>query len=236
MTEFANFLTNGMPGGYSSLGGYGFNPYDPRPLPGGDGRPVLSPSGSSSGSGHRRGGQPRGGRHRHRDIRLDSRPGRRQRHRRHQADRGPGQPRRHHPDHRRSGHRRTAGAHGARRRDRARRDRRVRSSRPGDRRLPGTRQVLQRLHPVSRPRCAAGARIAVPPFDELADRRTTRSRVLRSKGATVDVIPALAGIGAGHSELRLQARPERLSGQPAAVGPRHSLAEIIAGNLATPGR
>jgi amidase len=51
MTEFANFLTNGMPGGYSSLGGFGFNPYDPRPLPGGDGRPVLSPGGSSSGPG-----------------------------------------------------------------------------------------------------------------------------------------------------------------------------------------
>lgn len=51
LTEFANFLTNGMPAGYSSLGGYGFNPYDPRPLPGGDGRPVLSPGGSSSGSG-----------------------------------------------------------------------------------------------------------------------------------------------------------------------------------------
>ena len=55
LTEFANFLTNGMPAGYSSLGGYGFNPYDPRPdprpLPQGDGRPVLSPGGSSSGSG-----------------------------------------------------------------------------------------------------------------------------------------------------------------------------------------
>jgi amidase len=51
LTEFANFLTNGMPAGYSSLGNYGFNPYDPRPLPGGDGRPVLSPGGSSSGSG-----------------------------------------------------------------------------------------------------------------------------------------------------------------------------------------
>src|SRR5262249_55480046 len=33
MTEFANFLTNGMPAGYSSLGGYGYNPYDPRPDP-----------------------------------------------------------------------------------------------------------------------------------------------------------------------------------------------------------
>jgi len=49
MTEFANFLTSGMPAGYSSLYSYGFNPYDPLPLPGGDGRPVLSPSGSSSG-------------------------------------------------------------------------------------------------------------------------------------------------------------------------------------------
>lgn len=51
LTEFANFVTSGMPAGYSSLGGYGFNPYDPVPLPGGDGRPRLSPSGSSSGSG-----------------------------------------------------------------------------------------------------------------------------------------------------------------------------------------
>ena len=51
LTEFANFLTINMPAGYSSLGGYGFNPYDPRELPGGDGRPVLSPGGSSSGSG-----------------------------------------------------------------------------------------------------------------------------------------------------------------------------------------
>ena len=55
LTEFANFLTNGMPAGYSSLGGYGFNPYDPRPIPppfpNADGRPVLTTGGSSSGSG-----------------------------------------------------------------------------------------------------------------------------------------------------------------------------------------
>jgi amidase len=55
LTEFANFLTNGMPAGYSSLGQYGYNPYDPRPdprpLPTGDGRPVLTPGGSSSGPG-----------------------------------------------------------------------------------------------------------------------------------------------------------------------------------------
>ena len=61
MTEFANFLTNGMPAGYSSLGGYGFNPYDPRPdprvaldallRPFNDGRPALTTGGSSSGPG-----------------------------------------------------------------------------------------------------------------------------------------------------------------------------------------
>jgi len=61
LTEFANFLTNGMPAGYSSLGGYGYNPYDPRPDPRtgldglgrplNDGRPALTPGGSSSGTG-----------------------------------------------------------------------------------------------------------------------------------------------------------------------------------------
>lgn len=50
LSEFANFLTNGMPAGYSSLNGYTFNPYNPFPLPDGDGRPILSPGGSSSGS------------------------------------------------------------------------------------------------------------------------------------------------------------------------------------------
>lgn len=55
LTEFANFLTNGMPAGYSSLGGYVLDPYDPRPVPKGlpnsDGRQALSPGGSSSGPG-----------------------------------------------------------------------------------------------------------------------------------------------------------------------------------------
>ena len=56
LTEFANFVTSGMPGGYSSLGGYGFNPFDLRLALDSDGnvrdgRPLLSPSGSSSGSG-----------------------------------------------------------------------------------------------------------------------------------------------------------------------------------------
>src|ERR1700754_2885535 len=41
LTEFANFMTSGMPSGYSSLGGQVLNPYDI----------AASPSGSSSGSG-----------------------------------------------------------------------------------------------------------------------------------------------------------------------------------------
>ncbi len=57
MTELANWVAGApyrMPGNYSSLAGYAFNPYDPRrdPRPGvGDGMPVLSPGGSSSGIG-----------------------------------------------------------------------------------------------------------------------------------------------------------------------------------------
>src|SRR5262249_57272693 len=61
MAEFANVLANGTPAGYSSLGGYGYSPYDPRPdpraildalgRPVNDGRPALTPGGSSSGPG-----------------------------------------------------------------------------------------------------------------------------------------------------------------------------------------
>jgi amidase len=54
MTELANYVANGMPGNYSSLGGQGMNPYDARrdPREGRfDGRPVLGTGGSSSGIG-----------------------------------------------------------------------------------------------------------------------------------------------------------------------------------------
>lgn len=54
MTELANWVTTGMPTNYSSLGGFGFNPYDPRRDPRTtvfDGRPVLQTGGSSSGIG-----------------------------------------------------------------------------------------------------------------------------------------------------------------------------------------
>ena len=57
MTELANWVAGGptpMPGNYSALGGYGMNPYDPRPDPRpgfNDGRPALNTGGSSSGIG-----------------------------------------------------------------------------------------------------------------------------------------------------------------------------------------
>ena len=54
MTEMANWMVLGMPNNYSALGGYAFNPYDPRrdPRPGrNDGRGVLPTGSSSSGGG-----------------------------------------------------------------------------------------------------------------------------------------------------------------------------------------
>jgi amidase len=56
LTELANWVAgnpNAMPGNYNAVGGFAFNPYDPRPDPRdtGDGRPVLGTGGSSSGIG-----------------------------------------------------------------------------------------------------------------------------------------------------------------------------------------
>jgi amidase len=59
MTELANWVSDDMPGNYSAVGNYGYNPYDPRPdprsgldargYPFNDGRPALATGGSSSG-------------------------------------------------------------------------------------------------------------------------------------------------------------------------------------------
>ena len=59
LTELANWVAEGMPGNYSAVGGYGMNPFDPRPdprpgldalgRPFNDGRPVMATGGSSSG-------------------------------------------------------------------------------------------------------------------------------------------------------------------------------------------
>jgi amidase len=57
LTELANWVAGAptpMPGNYNALGGYGYNPYDPRKDPRDgtfDGRPVLGTGGSSSGVG-----------------------------------------------------------------------------------------------------------------------------------------------------------------------------------------
>ncbi len=57
LTELANWVAGGptpMPGNYNAMAGFAFNPYDPRRDPREatfDGRPVLTPSGSSSGVG-----------------------------------------------------------------------------------------------------------------------------------------------------------------------------------------
>ena len=54
LTEMANWMVLRMPNNYSAVGGYSFNPYDPRrdPRPGrNDGRGVLPTGSSSSGSG-----------------------------------------------------------------------------------------------------------------------------------------------------------------------------------------
>jgi amidase len=56
LTELANWVAGAptpMPGNYSAVGGFAFNPYDPRPDPRAtsDGRPILSTGGSSSGAG-----------------------------------------------------------------------------------------------------------------------------------------------------------------------------------------
>jgi amidase len=59
MTELANWVSDAMPGNYSAVGQYGYNPWDPRPdprpgtdargFPFADGRPALATGGSSSG-------------------------------------------------------------------------------------------------------------------------------------------------------------------------------------------
>src|SRR3954468_15599992 len=53
LTELANYVAANMPTNYNAVGGYGFNPYDPRrdPRTTADGRPILQTGGSSSGIG-----------------------------------------------------------------------------------------------------------------------------------------------------------------------------------------
>jgi amidase len=48
LSEFAYYISTTAPDGFSALGGFTYNPYDPTRLP--DGLPALNPGGSSSGS------------------------------------------------------------------------------------------------------------------------------------------------------------------------------------------
>ena len=115
MTELANWVAGGptpMPGNYSAVGGYGMNPYDPRPDPRpgfNDGRPV---------DGHRRfelrhrhRGEFLGRECRHGNVGLGAQPVEPEHARRHQADGRTHQPLRCHSDHGRPGHARPNGSH-----------------------------------------------------------------------------------------------------------------------------
>src|SRR5262249_6135487 len=139
LTELANWVAgnpNAMPGNYNAVGGFAFNPYDPRPDPRdnpGDGRPVLQTGGSTSGLGTAAnfwggdGGQ--------RTRRVRDQPVQREHARRDPPDDRPHQPLRRDSDHRGPRHGRPDGAqrHGCRDHDGRARKPRSRSERSGER-------------------------------------------------------------------------------------------------------
>ena len=123
LSEFANFLTNGMPSGYSSLGGQVLNPYNA----------DITPCGSSLRLRRRGGRRPGGDHDRHRDQRLDREPVGGAGDRRAAAHDRPRVADRHPADQRHAGHRRADDPDGRRRGRRARRDRRQGPGGPGHR-------------------------------------------------------------------------------------------------------
>ena len=108
MTELANWVAGDptpMPPNYNSIGGFGFNPYDPRRDP--RDAHVRRPAGARDGRlelGHRDGRQPVGGQRRHRNVGIDPEPVQPEHARGHQADGRARQPIRRDPDHGRPGH------------------------------------------------------------------------------------------------------------------------------------
>ena len=149
LSEFANFLTNGMPSGYSSLGGQVLNPYNA----------DITPSGSSLRLRRRGGRRPGGDHDRHRDQRLDREPVGGAGDRRAAAHDRPRVAHRHPADQRHAGHRRADDADGRRRGGRAGRDRR---QGPGGSRPPTPRPAtvpnyLAALKPDRAGRASASA-------------------------------------------------------------------------------
>ena len=219
LTEFANFMTTGMPNGYSSLGGQVLNPYDIDAAPSGPRRL------------RRRGGRrPRGDHDRHRDVRLDRQP---------VGDAG-----RRRPAARRSASsartgilpisatQDTAGPdhpHGRRRRGRAAGDRRQGPRGPGDRPAPAT--VPDYLAALTTDRAGRQAhrrhqqhQRAVPGRDRRRSRRSARRRSRsrrRRPAAPFDILTP-------EFKRDLNAYLGRLP----ASAPMKSLADIIAYNTA----
>ena len=218
LTEFANYLANNMPSGYSSLGGYVLNPYNTAPAANGDGRPELSPGGSSAGPGSAVAANLVTVAIGSRDVGIDPQPVEPEFDRRHQADRRADQPHRHHSDRRQPGYRRSDGAHRHRRGDPARRADRARSRRSGD----GPWRASVRLHRVPDPRRpqgrphrrAARGLLGQPqgrPEEDPGERHRRDARPGRRGDRRRDSV----GQGAKcfqiwRSPLRIQARPESL--------------------------
>ena len=121
LTELANWVAgnpNAMPGNYNAVGGFAFNPYDPRPDP--REQPGRRPSGAADrrvelGIGTR--GEPVGRQRRQRHRRIGDQSVECQHAGRHPADDRTDQPLRRHPDHGRPRHGRSDDADRDRRRD-----------------------------------------------------------------------------------------------------------------------
>ena len=226
LSEFANFLTNGMPSGYCSLGGQVLNPYNA----------DITPSGSSSGSGAAAaaglaaitiGTETSGS--------IVS-PVRRAGHRRAAADDRARVAHRHPPDQRHAGHGRPDDPHGRRRGGRAaaRSPARTRRTRPPT--APATGPGLPR-GPEARRRWPASGSASSPTPTRSTSRRSRRSRrsarrrcrsPRRPRPAPVDILtpefkrdlnaylgrlPASAPMKSLHGHHRLQRRPRRRRAQ-----------------------
>ena len=228
MTELANYLSTGMPGGYSSLGGQVVNPH----------HPALPVATSSSGSGRGGGRRPvsRGDRHRDRGLHPGARL--RQRHRRHQANRGAGVPDRHRADLLQPGYRRAVRAQRGGRRAGAHRDRRTRPGGRGHARCAG-----RRLPPALRRDGLQGTRIGIPRagfWDEQGEGwqdtlEVVRAALVEGGAEVVDPADIATRDGIGWSPVLLYEFKAAMNAYLRRLGPGapcRTLADLIAFNAA----